>query len=88
MGVHVCGETLHLLVKRLCQRLPLGRYAGIDGCAHGEPPSVVCEVVWGEKRGVARRGSSKPGGIDRLGPTVVPRPLSAGIAAVSASGVS
>src|SRR5215468_1337246 len=52
LAVYVRGEARNLLVNRLCQRLPLGRYAGIDGCSHPCPPSVVgVRVQRGNRRG-------------------------------------
>src|SRR5499427_6259517 len=88
LTIYVRGEARNLLVNRLCQHLPLGRYAGIDGCSHTWPPSVVCVRVQGWNRRGARGAQSNPKGIGRPGPTVVLRPPSAGIGAVSASGVS
>jgi hypothetical protein len=88
LAVYVRGEARNLLGNRLCQRLPLGRDAGIDGCAHTCPPSVVGVRGQGRNRRGARGAQSNPQGIGRPGPTVALRPLSAGIGAVSASGVS
>src|SRR5262245_39818729 len=87
LTVYVRGEARNLLFNRLCQRLPLGRYAGIEGRSHTCPPSVVCVGVRGRKRRGVRGAPSTPEGIGRPDPTVVLRPLSAGIGAVSASGV-
>src|SRR3989442_6581721 len=50
LTVYVCGEACNLLFNRLCQRLPLGRHAGIDGRSHTCPPSVVGEGVQGWNR--------------------------------------
>ena len=88
LGVHICGEALHLLFNGLCQCVALGRYAGIHGCSHPCPPSVLGEVVRGWQRRVVREARSNPGGIGKPDPTVVLRPSSAGIVAVFASGVS
>ena len=41
LAVYVRGEARNLLFNRLCQRLTLGRHAGIDGRSHTCPPSVV-----------------------------------------------
>ena len=54
LAVDVRGEARNLLVNRLCQRLPLGRYAGIDGCSHTCPPSVVGVRAQGRNRRGAR----------------------------------
>ena len=42
---YVRGEARNLLFNRLCQRLTLGRHAGIDGRSHTCLPSVVCAGV-------------------------------------------
>src|SRR5262249_46902082 len=88
LAIDVRSEARNRLVNRLCQRLPLGRYAGIDGCSHTCPPSVVGGRVQGRNRRGACGAQSNPEDIGRPGPTVVLRPPSAGIGVVSASGVS
>ena len=49
LTISVRGEARHLLFNGLCQRLPLGRHAGIDGRSHTCPPSVVCVGVRGRQ---------------------------------------
>jgi hypothetical protein len=86
--MYVRGEALDLLFNGLCQRLTLGRHAGVNGRSHIGPPSGGGEEMRVWNRRAVRGARSNAEDIGRPDPTVVPRPLSAGIAAVSASGVS
>lgn len=86
LRLYVCGEALDLLFNGLGQGLPLSRYPDIDRCAHASPPPVVPEMVRTWR--MARSVWSIAAGIGTLDPSAVPHPPLAGIADVSASGVS
>ncbi len=85
-GMDVREEALDLLCNGLGQRLPGGRYPAIDRDAQASPPPVVRER--GRARWTARSVSSRAAGLGTPDPIAAPRPPLAGMAAVSARGVS
>jgi hypothetical protein len=86
LPMHVCGETVNLLFNGLGQDLSFGRHPDINRGAHASPPSVMWEMVRAQR--TVLEVLSIEAGTGTPDPIAVPRLLLAGIADVSASGVS